>query len=141
MSYAAVSPHAGPWPARAAAAVRSPPTRDGYTPLHRERQKGTITELEGQVVSKLEELRLLSQENKVLRLKTSVLQRAVDGWNEQVGPVKAPRAQRRWRVWGMAGSACQACCMGPFFLGASAVFEGPLLPPPTEINPCKHLIT
>jgi hypothetical protein len=36
------------------------------------------------VVTKLEELRLLSQQNKALRHKTSVLERAVEGTEEQV---------------------------------------------------------
>ncbi len=43
-----------------------------------------IGDLEQQVLLKLEELKLLTSENKVLKLKTSVLQRAVEGWDEQV---------------------------------------------------------
>lgn len=66
------------------APITEPPKKRAPSVLFRERQKGMITDLEKQVVSKLEELRLLSEENKVLKLKTSVLERAVEGWGEQI---------------------------------------------------------
>jgi hypothetical protein len=68
------------------------------------------------VTTKLEELRLLSEENRVLRHRTSVLQRAVEGSEEQArgppapgrhgdegAPARVPPAALRGRVGGRSG--------------------------------------
>lgn len=56
----------------------------GCTFCHRASKRGLITALEVEVAAKLEQLKLLRAENEVLQMKTSILQRAVDGRETQV---------------------------------------------------------
>ncbi|GBF99343.1 hypothetical protein Rsub_11755 [Raphidocelis subcapitata] len=62
----------------------TPPKKRAPSVLWRERQKNLITDLETQVTAKLQSMQLLEKENKALRLRSSVLQRAVEGWDEQI---------------------------------------------------------
>jgi hypothetical protein len=52
--------------------------------LRRERQKELISELESEVVQKMEQVELLAEENKLLKLRTRVLEHAVEGREYQV---------------------------------------------------------
>ncbi|GBF90314.1 hypothetical protein Rsub_02420 [Raphidocelis subcapitata] len=54
----------------------------------RERQKELISELESEVVQKVEQMELLSQENQLLKLRTRVLESAVEGRDEQLKIMK-----------------------------------------------------
>jgi hypothetical protein len=72
-----------------APAARPAPAADGRrrasSQRFRERQKELITELENEVVHRLEQVELLSRENDVLKFRSHVLERAVEGQEEQVG--------------------------------------------------------